>query len=145
MIGGASSIFGPAICAISLGIAGQQAFDVRQGRNQTLNSAGNVIAAVSMGLLGYFLSNRIIFFFVAICTLPTLLALRSINPREIDYELARGAMGKSQACNAAGISALLNDRPLVIFLICAVMFHFANAAMLPFWARCWPRARVGSQ
>jgi MFS family permease len=27
--------------------------------------------------------------------------------------------------------ALLNDRPLLIFLVCAVMFHFANAAMLP--------------
>jgi hypothetical protein len=26
---------------------------------------------------------------------------------------------------------LFKDRPLVIFLICAVMFHFANAAMLP--------------
>jgi MFS family permease len=26
---------------------------------------------------------------------------------------------------------LLKDRPLVIFLACAVMFHFANAAMLP--------------
>jgi MFS family permease len=27
--------------------------------------------------------------------------------------------------------ALFRDRPLVIFLVCAVMFHFANAAMLP--------------
>jgi MFS family permease len=131
LIGGASSIFGPAICAVSLGIVGQQAFDARQGRNQTWNSAGNVVAAVSMGLLGYFLSNRSIFFFVAICTLPTFLALRSINPKEIDYELARGATKKSTASDPAGISALLNDRPLVIFLICAVMFHFANAAMLP--------------
>jgi MFS family permease len=26
---------------------------------------------------------------------------------------------------------LFRDRPLVIFLVCAVMFHFANAAMLP--------------
>ena len=26
---------------------------------------------------------------------------------------------------------LSRDRPLVIFLVCAVMFHFANAAMLP--------------
>jgi MFS family permease len=26
---------------------------------------------------------------------------------------------------------LLKERPLIIFLICAVMFHFANAAMLP--------------
>jgi len=26
---------------------------------------------------------------------------------------------------------LFQDRPLVLFLVCAVMFHFANAAMLP--------------
>jgi predicted MFS family arabinose efflux permease len=131
LIGGTSSIFGPAICAVSLGIVGQHAFDTRQGRNQTFNSAGNVVAAVSMGLLGYFLSNRSIFFFVAICTLPTILALRSIAPNEIDYELARGAKKESQDGEPVGVSALFKDRPLVIFLICAVMFHFANAAMLP--------------
>jgi predicted MFS family arabinose efflux permease len=131
LIGGTSSIFGPAICAVSLGIVGQHAFDTRQGRNQTFNSAGNVIAAVSMGLLGYFLSNRSIFFFVAICTIPTILALRSIQPREIDYELARGARKEPQAGEPVGISALYKDRPLIIFLICAVLFHFANAAMLP--------------
>jgi predicted MFS family arabinose efflux permease len=131
LIGGTSSIFIPAICAVSLGIVGQHAFDARQGRNQTLNSAGNVVAAVSMGLLGYFLSNRSIFFFVAICTLPTLLALTSIQPQEIDYDLARGAREKSQDGGPVGVSALFKDRPLVIFLICAVMFHFANAAMLP--------------
>ena len=131
LIGGTSSIFGPAICAVSLGIVGQQAFDARQGRNQTFNSAGNVVAALSMGLLGYFLSNRSIFFFVAACTLPTLLALRRIEPQEIDYELARGGKKKSQDGEPVGISALFTDRPLVIFLICAVMFHFANAAMLP--------------
>src|ERR1700687_694232 len=64
LIGGTSSIFGPAICAIPLGIVGHHLFDVRQGRNQSFNSAGNVVAAVSMGLLGYFVSNRSIFFFV---------------------------------------------------------------------------------
>jgi len=70
LIGGTSSIFGPAICAISLGIVGRHLFDRRQGRNQTFNSAGNVIAAVSMGLLGYYISNRSIFFLVAFGTLP---------------------------------------------------------------------------
>ena len=130
-IGGTSSIFAPAICAVSLGIVGQQAFDARQGRNQTWNSAGNVVAAVSMGLLGYLLSNRSIFFFVAACTLPTLLALGRIQPQEIDYELARGARKGGQIGKPVGISALFKDRPLVIFLVCAVMFHFANAAMLP--------------
>ena len=57
LIGGTSSIFGPAICAISLGIVGHHWFDARQGRNQSFNSAGNVVAAVSMGLLGYFVSK----------------------------------------------------------------------------------------
>src|ERR1035438_6003627 len=91
LVGGTSSIFGPAICAISLGIVGHRLFDLRQGRNQSFNSAGNVVAALSMGLLGYFVSNRSIFFFVAFCTLPTLFALRKIRADEIDYERACGA------------------------------------------------------
>jgi predicted MFS family arabinose efflux permease len=131
LIGGMSSIFGPAICAVSLGIVGHHAFDTRQGRNQTFNSAGNVTAAVAMGLMGYFVSNRSIFFFVAICTLPTIIALRTIRPDEIDYELARGGKEGNEGSKPVGAGALFKDRPLVIFLVCAVMFHFANAAMLP--------------
>jgi MFS family permease len=131
LIGGMSSIFGPAICAVSLGIVGHHVFDTRQGRNQTFNSAGNVAAAVSMGLLGYFISNRSIFFFVAICTLPTFLALSNIRPSEIDYELARGGRKGNEDGKPVKARALFKDRPLVIFLVCAVMFHFANAAMLP--------------
>jgi MFS family permease len=131
LIGGTSSVFGPAICAISLGIVGHHMFDARQGRNQSFNSAGNVVAAVSMGLLGYFVSNRSIFFFVVICTLPTLFALRKIRADEIDYERARGATEGADDGKPAGAAALLKERPLVVFLICAVMFHFANAAMLP--------------
>ena len=131
LVGGMSSIFGPAICAVSLGIVGHHLFDTRQGRNQTFNSAGNVAAAVAMGLLGYFISNRSIFFFVAVCTLPTILALQNIRPDEIDYELARGGKKGSAEGKPVGARALFKDRPLVIFLVCAVMFHFANAAMLP--------------
>jgi MFS family permease len=131
LIGAFSSLFIPAICAISLGIVGQRAFDRRQGRNQSFNSAGNVFAAVAMGLLGYFVSNRSIFFFVALSTLPTLLALLSIRPHDIDYQRARGAGSGPGNGRPAGAPALLADRPLVIFLVCAVLFHFANAAMLP--------------
>lgn len=131
LIGGTSSIFGPAICAISLGIVGRQLFDRRQGRNQTFNSAGNVVAAVSMGLLGYFVSNRSIFFFVGACTLPTILTLLMVRPGEIDYARARGAKEGDDGSKPVEAHALLKDRPLVIFLVCAVMFHFANAAMLP--------------
>jgi MFS family permease len=131
LIGGTSSIFIPAICAVSLGIVGHHLFDRRQGRNQAFNSAGNVVAAVSMGLLGYFISNRSIFFFVSVCTAPTILTLLIIRPDEIDYELARGAKQGGKDVKPVGAAALLKEGPLLIFLVCAVMFHFANAAMLP--------------
>jgi predicted MFS family arabinose efflux permease len=131
LIGGTSSIFGPAICAVSLGIVGRAAFDTRQGRNQTFNSAGNVVAAVAMGLLGYLVSNRSIFFFVVVLAVPTILVLLLIRPAEIDYELARGANDGGQGGKAKSVRVLFQDRPLILFLVCAVMFHFANAAMLP--------------
>ncbi len=131
LIGVTSSVFGPAICAMSLGIVGRKLFDTRQGRNQTFNSAGNVTAAVLMGLIGYTMSDRGIFFFVAVIALPTVLTLLLIRPDEIDYELARGARDGDDDNKPAKVWELLKDRPLIIFLICAVMFHFANAAMLP--------------
>ncbi len=132
VIGSTSSVFLPAIAAMSLGLVGRAAFDRRQGRNQTFNSGGNVVAAIAMGLLGYLVSNRSIFGFVAGMIVPTLLCLRWIDPREIDYDLARGcAEGGADRGDAHGIHRLFADKRLLIFLACAVAFHFANAAMLP--------------
>ena len=131
LIGATSSLFGPAVCAISLGIVGPGLFDARQGRNQALNSAGNVVAALSMGLLGYTISNRSIFFFVVASAIPSLLALWLIRPEEIDYDLARGAKEGASDAQEARLWTLIEDRPLLVFLVCAVLFHFANAAMLP--------------
>ncbi len=84
-----------------------------------------------MGALGYFVSNRSIFFFVAAFAVPTILVLLLIRPAEIDYEMARGANDGEKGGKAESVRVLFKDRPLVIFLVCAVMFHFANAAMLP--------------
>jgi MFS family permease len=131
LIGISSSVFGPTVVAISLGLVGRELFDRRQGRNQTFNSAGNVVAAVSMGLIGYFLSNRGIFFFVVAFTIPTLWTLARIKANEIDYAVARGSNDGAPSTDSSSIAHLLKDRRLVIFLICAVLFHFANAAMLP--------------
>ena len=140
-IGGTSSVFIPAICAISLGIVGVESFDRRQGRNQAFNSAGNVTAAVSMGLIGYFISNRGIFFFVLALTLPTILTLHMIRPDEINHDRARGAKGHEHGGAPASVGRLLRDRPLVVFLVCTVLFHFANAAMLPLLGENLARGR----
>ena len=131
LIGVSSSVFGPTVVAISLGLVGRKLFDRRQGRNQTFNSAGNVVAAVSMGVIGYLLSNRGIFFFVVAFTIPTLWALATIRADQIDYNVARGADAADRSTHSSSIAHLFKDRRLVIFLTCAVLFHFANAAMLP--------------
>jgi len=135
LIGGMSSLFAPAVAAISLGVVGSRAFDQRQGRNQTFNSAGNVTAAVAMGLIGYYLTDRSIYFFVIAMTVPALLSLSFINPREIDYNQARGYnpenASKSEDRRPVGILDLLRNHRLAIFVLCCVLFHFANAAMLP--------------
>ena len=84
-----------------------------------------------MGLIGYFISNRAVFFFVAILAIPTILSLLLIRANEIDYEGARGTRDGEDDGKPARLLDLIEDRPLMIFLCCAVLFHFANAAMLP--------------
>ena len=139
LIGGTTSVFFPAICAISLGVVGYELFDHRQGRNQTFNSAGNVTAAVVMGMIGYWISNRGSFFFIFCGAIPTVLVLLLIHPNKIDHEMARGSLGGALRSENGGMNEgrraslgdLLRDRSLAIFLVCALLFHFANAAMLP--------------
>ena len=68
-------------------------------------------------------------------TIPTVLAIRAIKSSDIDYDLARGGVkqldGKEVPARASVMKTLLGDRILLIFLVCAFLFHFANAAMLP--------------
>ncbi|MGB7746239.1 MAG: MFS transporter [Verrucomicrobiia bacterium] len=116
-------------------------FDRRQARNQAFSAAGTILAAVTIGLLGHFVSNRCIFFFVLACALPTVLILRIIRSDEIDYDVARGGKKGDKDAKPASALALLKDRQLVIFLVCAVMFHFANAAMPPLLGEMMTKAQ----
>lgn len=131
LIGAMSSLFLPTIAAVSLGLVGQQLFDRRQGRNQAYNSAGNIAAAIIFGLLGYFISDRTVFFLVALLSIPTILTLKLIRPDEIDYRRARGGAVDDETGRIVSVRLVLRDRVLAIFLFCSVLFHLANAAMLP--------------
>lgn len=131
VLGGVSTILGPAVNAVTLGLIGPAHLDRRIGRNQAFNSAGNVVAAVSMGLVGYWLTARAIFFAVPLFAIPTLIALASISPQEIDHARARGARAGGEEVQIFRIQSLLRDRRLLAFIGCVTLFHFANAAMLP--------------
>ena len=61
----ASSLLGPVIVAISLGLVGHTALGERLGRNARFASIGNGLAAALMGACAYVLSNQAVFFMSA--------------------------------------------------------------------------------
>jgi predicted MFS family arabinose efflux permease len=126
----ASCVLGPAIAAISLGLVGHAAIGERLGRNARFAAIGNGLAAAAMGACGYFLSARAVFFITAALLVPALLALRLISPREIDPVRAHGGKPERRKL-AAELLSLAGKRPLLIFAGCVMLFHLANAAMLP--------------
>lgn len=127
----ASCVLGPAIAAISLGLVGHAAIGERLGRNARFASVGTGIAAVAMGACGYLLSARAVFFVTVLLLLPALMTLRQIAEAEIDPERAHGATLGPRDKPSTKTADLMRNRPLLIFATCLLLFHLANAAMLP--------------
>jgi MFS family permease len=128
----ASCVLGPCIAAMSLGLVGHAAAGERFGRNARFASIGNGLAAAAMGACGYFFSPRAVFFVTAALLIPTLLALSRIRPMEVDPERAHGGLPKGDTDHTpAALPSMVRKRPLFILAGCAMMFHLANASMLP--------------
>ena len=131
----ASSLLGPTLVAMSLGLVGYTLFSIRLGRNVRFLSLGNAIAAGVAGGIAYYYSNQAIFFLTAALGVPTLIALAQISSSEIDSELARGGISKSEVGTWFDtISGLVHHRVLIGFAATIVLFQLANAAMLPILA-----------
>jgi len=143
MIGAAGPFLAPTLAAITLGLVGSGSFDREFGKNQSFNSAGNVACALLIAGTSHWFGGRAIFLTTTALAIPTVFAVLSIRKNDIDYELARG--GVSQASEHGELkrpsdsfnqreglmSAVFSDRVLTVFFLCAFLFHFANAAMLP--------------
>jgi Major Facilitator Superfamily len=132
----AGVIFGPALAAVTLGIFGHKAFTKRIGRNESFNHTGNACAAAAAGACAYVWGPKVVFYLLASMAIASIIS--ELPARTIDHDLARGlhdaTSNKGETTGAdhpAGLSILLTCRPLLIFAACAILFHFANAAMLP--------------
>ena len=131
----ASSLLGPTLVAMSLGLVGHALFSIRLGRNVRFLSFGNAIAAGVAGGIAYYFSNQAIFFLTAALGIPTLIALAQISASEIDLELARGGIPKSGVGTwFDAISGLVRNRVFLSFAATIMLFQLANAAMLPILA-----------
>lgn len=132
VIGAAAAVFPPAVAAITLGLVGRAAMATQTGRNEAFNHAGNVVAAALAGASAYFFGYGAMFCLVAAMAAASAATVLMIREKDIDHVLARGADdGDDSSHEAVGIGTLLSDRRIAIFIASAVLFHFANAAMLP--------------
>ncbi len=119
-----SCLLGPVIAALSVAVAGLQghALGERLGRNARFASIGSGCAAGLMGAVGYWVSERSVFFLAAALVLPALVALRWIQVTPADLVHQQPPQKLHHA---------LLDRRLIIFAICCAGFQFSNAAMFP--------------
>lgn len=162
LIGVAGSIFPLCLSAIALGLVGRQKFDQAQGTNQAFNAAGNMFAALALGAVGYYFNLRWMFYFVGLLCVGAVLCVLRIKGDDIDYDLARGADKAADTGQPSGPAApsgsawdgikellggfrkLLSQKAVLVFLVSAVIFHFANAAMVPLVTQLLARG-VGTQ
>src|SRR5205807_116589 len=95
--------------------------------------AGNVAIAVAAGTVGWALGQRSVFLLAPFFAALAAAAVLSIPAGAIDHERARGAEpGQGAAQAVSGWTVLIECRPLLlVFACCAMLFHFANAPLLP--------------
>jgi MFS family permease len=123
-------VFGPAIAALTLGLYLQKQLPNRMGRNGAFDHAGNLAIAVVAGAIGWMFGQRAVFLVVPVFAALSCYATLSIPDVAIDHERAGGACEDETAARESW-SQILANKPLVGFGVSLMLFHFANAPLLP--------------
>jgi MFS family permease len=128
----AGDAFAPAVAALTLGLVTKDALARRLGRNSAFDHGGNIAIALVAGGVGYLFSQRVVFLLVPVFAALTSAAVLMIPAKAINHDRARD-LGKDGADDgvAAGYGVLFRKRPLMVFAVSALFFHFANAPLLP--------------
>ena len=137
-------VFAPAVAAVTLGLYPRARLARRMGRNSAFDHAGNVAIALIAGAVGFVFSQRAVFLLVPVFAILAGAAVLSIPAAAIDNDRARDLDGAPDAAAVpAGFGVLFESRPLFVFGLCVMLFHLANAALLPLvgqkLAAAWPK------
>jgi len=128
----AGDAFAPAVSALTLGLVTKDKLARRLGRNSAFDHGGNIAIALLAGAVGYAFSQRAVFLMVPVFAALTSAAVLAIPADAINQDRARDLSSNGEAPGtAAGYRILFETRPLMIFALCAMLFHFANAPLLP--------------
>ncbi|TWB23749.1 putative MFS family arabinose efflux permease [Nitrospirillum amazonense] len=124
-------IFGPAVAALTLGLYARAQLAGRMGRNGAFDHAGNVFIAIAAGIMGRLFGQRAVFLLGPVFALLAIWAVLSIPAAAINHDHARGHDQPAREPRETHLSAFIRCRPLMIFAGCGLLFHFANAPLLP--------------
>lgn len=124
------AVIPPAIAALTLGLVLQKGFARQLGTNEAYNHAGNVVAALLAGGLGYVFGLSAVFYVMSAMAVCAMAALAFIDPDKIDNRAARGLSSKKEDAGTS-FAVLVTSVPLVILSATLTLFHLGNAAMLP--------------
>ncbi|WP_184649216.1 MFS transporter [Xanthomonas euroxanthea] len=139
----AAAGIGPALTGITLGLVHARGFDHQLARNQVANHAGNMLAAVLAGWLGWRFGFAAVFVLTAAFGVLAIAAVLLIPSAAIDHRAARGLGQADGADSLSGWRVLLTCRPLALLAITLGLFHLGNAAMLPLYGMAIVAAHAG--
>ncbi|MGA3401848.1 MAG: MFS transporter [Acetobacteraceae bacterium] len=129
----AACVITPSIAAITLRLCGHATYSQRLGVNARHASLGAAVSAALLGLCAWYLSERAVFIMTAVLVLPALAALYSIRAEDEAEGEEHHALLHPRERRRRAIRPLqiFREPALHVFAVCAVLFHLANAAMLP--------------
>lgn len=126
----AAAFIAPVLAGITLGLTGRDGFNRQMGRNEAFNHAGNMSAALLAGAATAWWGTGSVFVLMTLMAVFTAVAVLAIRRDDIDHQAARGLDG-SASQHIPRLTTLIHNRALMILGVTLLLFHLANAALLP--------------
>lgn len=123
-LGAASSLLAPAVASFSLDKVPSSAHETRLARNSFFNHAGTALTAITIGVLGQKTGMTTAF---SLCAFSTLCAIIFVTERSSPTCVRQQTSRKNIFIDLHRCISL----KISLFLLTVLLFHLANAAMLP--------------
>jgi MFS family permease len=140
------AIFAPTVAAMTLGLVEPERLAARLGRNTACERMGNMFIALLVGFIGWHLSQRAVFYLVPVFAFMSAAVILSIPAGAIDHARARGLdPGASEEAAVPWWRVFIDHPAFAVLAVSLLLFHFANASMLPLVAQKLALANPGQE
>lgn len=127
----AAAFIAPLLMGITLGLTGPSGFNQQMGRNEAFNHGGNMSAAMLAGILVWYFGTDAVFILMTGMAICATLAVFAVRNNDIDNRAARGLRHDDDPATAPRLLAIITHPALIATGVTLMLFHLANAALLP--------------